>query len=188
MAPCPLEIEADVRGLDPADPTASTRCAARSRSRRTAGQVESVALDPAGPAGLPGGVEAVLDADWVVLGPGLLVHLVMPHLLVPELRDALVETDARRRLVLNLRRSRARPTASRPSDHLEVLAEHAPDLQSTWCSPTRRRSRTSPTELRTWRRRLRRAARAWPTSRTAAPARSGASRRRARGSPRAARS
>ena len=60
----------------------------------------------------------VLDADWIVLGPGSWFTSVIPHLLVPELADAIHSTPATRILTLNLeprggdRRVLARPSTS----------------------------------------------------------------------------
>src|SRR5690606_39669456 len=68
----------------------------------TPGEVQSVHLVPNDPPAVPEAVEAVLDADWVVLGPGSWFSSVIPHLLVPDLLDALVQTKARRVLSLNL--------------------------------------------------------------------------------------
>lgn len=72
----------------------------------TPGEVLSVQVVPSDPPAVPEAVAAVLDADWVVLGPGSWFSSVIPHLLVPELLDALVETKARR--VLSLNRAAAR--------------------------------------------------------------------------------
>ena len=55
----------------------------------TPGEVQSVHLVPHDPPAVPEAVAAVLDADWVVLGPGSWFSSVIPHLLVPELLDAL---------------------------------------------------------------------------------------------------
>ena len=44
----------------------------------------------------------MLDAEWVVFGPGSWFTSVLPHLLVPELASALHVTTARRLVVLNL--------------------------------------------------------------------------------------
>ena len=51
---------------------------------------------------MPEAVQAVLDADWVVFGPGSWFTSVLPHLLVPQLAAALHVTAARRLVVLNL--------------------------------------------------------------------------------------
>ena len=73
-------------------------------------------------------LEALALADWVVLGPGSLFTSVIPHLLVPDLREALVKTEARILLVLNLDEQAGETHGFGPEDHLAALAEHAPDL------------------------------------------------------------
>ena len=89
----------------------------------------SVRLDPADPPACPEAVEAVLDADWVVIGPGSWFTSIMPTLLVPQLRDALLATKAQRVLVLNLVEQVGETEGLSPVDHLEVLNAHAPDLR-----------------------------------------------------------
>ena len=71
---------------------------------------------------------AVHEASWVVLGPGSWFTSVIPHLLVPDLREALVTTEARILLVLNLDEQAGETHGFGPEDHLAALAEHAPDL------------------------------------------------------------
>jgi len=68
-------------------------------------------------------------ADWVVLGPGSWFTSVIPHLLVPELREALVRSTARKVVTLNLEPQAGETDGFAPETHLEVLAEHAPDLR-----------------------------------------------------------
>ena len=70
----------------------------------------------------------MLDADWVILGPGSWFTSVMPHLLVPDLLDALVQTKAKRMLTLNVQMDTGETSGFSASDHLEVLAAHAPAL------------------------------------------------------------
>ena len=48
-------------------------------------------------------VEAVRTSDWVVMGPGSWFTSVVTHLLVPELREAIVARGDRLVVVLNLR-------------------------------------------------------------------------------------
>jgi uncharacterized cofD-like protein len=70
----------------------------------------------------------VLDAEWVVFGPGSWFTSVLPHLLVPELASALHVTTARRLVVLNLAPQPGETAGFSPHKHLEVLAGHAPAL------------------------------------------------------------
>ena len=95
----------------------------------TRGRVCAVRLVPDAPPACPEAVEAVLGADAVVLGPGSLFTSVVPHLLVPRLRDALLETAALRVLVLNLVPQTGETTGFSPEAHLEALSAHAPDLR-----------------------------------------------------------
>ena len=87
-----------------------------------------MSLVPADPPACAEAVEAVVEADWVVLGPGSWFTSVLPHLLVPELSSALHVTTARRLLVLNLAPQPGETDGFSPHKHLEVLAGHAPGL------------------------------------------------------------
>jgi uncharacterized cofD-like protein len=129
MALTPLDITARVRGLDPADPARTEEVRGQVQVATTTGQLVSVQLDPADPVACPEAVAAVRAADWVVLGPGSWYTSVIPHLLVPDLRRALVETDARVLVVLNLGEQAGETTGYTPEDHLGALLEHAPDLR-----------------------------------------------------------
>ena len=96
----------------------------------TAGEVLSVALDPADAQALPRGDRAALgEADWVVLGPGSWYSSVIPHLLVPDLRDALCRTPGKVVVSMNLEPHTDETKGYDLADHLDVLLRHAPDLQ-----------------------------------------------------------
>jgi len=84
--------------------------------------------EPEDPPACREAVAAVDAADWVVLGPGSWFTSVIPHLMVPELRDALVRTPARTAVVLNLAPQPGETDGFSPEQHLEVLTAHAPDL------------------------------------------------------------
>nr|WP_246213780.1 uridine diphosphate-N-acetylglucosamine-binding protein YvcK [Kitasatospora viridis] len=128
MSAVPLDIEARVRGHDPAHPAAVTAVRGQANVAITPGTVQSVRLLPEEPPAVPEAVSAVLEADWVVLGPGSWFTSVLPHLLVPELAKALEETKARRLLCLNLAPQPGETEGFTPQRHLEVIADHAPRL------------------------------------------------------------
>ncbi len=122
----PLEIVALVAGL--ASDDALTEVVGQVAVATTPGSVCAVRLTPEDPPACPEAVEAVLAADVVVLGPGSWFTSVLPHLLVPDLRAALVGTSARRVVVLNLAPQDGETAGFTAETHLEVLAGHAPDL------------------------------------------------------------
>jgi uncharacterized cofD-like protein len=128
MAAVPLDIVAEVLGADPDKPDEVSTIRGQEECATTSGQVQSITLLPADPPAVPEAVRAVLDADWVVFGPGSWFTSVLPHLLVPELAAALHVTTARRLLVLNLAPQPGETDGFSPHKHLEVLAGHAPAL------------------------------------------------------------
>jgi uncharacterized cofD-like protein len=125
----PIDIVADVVGLDPADPAASQEVRGQVALATTKGQVVAVRLEPPSVDACPQAVEAVLEADWVVFGPGSWFTSVIPHLLVPDILKALSMTSARRVVTLNMSAQSGETEGFSPETHLEVLAAHAPDLQ-----------------------------------------------------------
>ena len=129
MAAVPLDIEAAVLGIDPDDPHALTTVRGQVAVATTPGRVVGLQLMPKEPPACAEAVEAVREADWVVLGPGSWFTSVLPHLLVPDLAAALRETAGRRCVTLNLVPQPGETEGFSPETHLEVLAAHAPTLQ-----------------------------------------------------------
>jgi uncharacterized cofD-like protein len=128
MAAVPLELQAEVAGIDPEYPDRISLVRGQVACAKTTGRVRSMSLVPADPPACAEAVQAVAEADWVVLGPGSWFTSVLPHLLVPELSCALVATRARRLVTLNLAPQPGETEGFSPHAHLEVLASHAPDL------------------------------------------------------------
>jgi uncharacterized cofD-like protein len=128
MASVPLDLVAEVEGLDPARPSETTLVRGQAECASTTGRVRSVSLIPPDPPACAEAIAAVREADWVVFGPGSWFTSVLPHLLVPELADALLTTSARRLVALNLVPQPGETDGFSPHTHLEVLAEHAPGL------------------------------------------------------------
>jgi uncharacterized cofD-like protein len=128
MAGVPLKIEADVTGLED-DPRLSRVIRGQVAVAVTPGQVRRVRLLPHHPPACPEAVQAILDADLVTLGPGSWFSSVIPHVLVPELLDALKRTTARRVLILNLSPEAGETGGFSPERHLHVLAAHADGLR-----------------------------------------------------------
>ncbi|MGH8773676.1 MAG: gluconeogenesis factor YvcK family protein [Jiangellaceae bacterium] len=131
MSLTPLDIQAMVAGLDRGDSAARTieTVVGQHAVATAAGTVVAVELVPSNPPACPEALEAIAEADWVVFGPGSWFSSVIPHLLVPDLRDALVATPARRLVTLNLSTEGGETEGFTPEMHLEVLAAYAPELQ-----------------------------------------------------------
>jgi uncharacterized cofD-like protein len=88
------------------------------------GQIERVYLDPPTPPALEEAVDAIHDAEMVVLGPGSLFTSVMPNLLVPGIAQALRTTSALRVYVCNVMTQPGETHGFRASDHVQALEKH----------------------------------------------------------------
>jgi uncharacterized cofD-like protein len=128
MAAVPLTIEASVMGADPGQPLEITTVRGQAEVATTTGRVMAVRLNPVEPPACDEAVAAIRSADWVILGPGSWFTSVIPHLLVPGVRDALIDTPAKRILTLNLVMNTGETAGFSAENHLEVLAAHAPEL------------------------------------------------------------
>ncbi len=129
MATSPIDIMATVRGVDPSRPDELTVVRGQVEVATTAGRIEEVALDPADPTPCPEALAAVSEADLVVLGPGSWYTSVIPHLMVPQLRQALEETSGRVALVINLEPQEGETPGYSVKDHLRVFHHHAPGVR-----------------------------------------------------------
>lgn len=129
MAAVPLDIEADVLGADPTAPDELTVVRGQAQVATTRGQVRDLRILPESPPAYPESVAAIRAADWVVLGPGSWFTSVMPHLLVPDLAEALSVTRAQRLLVLNLEMVTTETAGFSATHHLESFARYAPGIR-----------------------------------------------------------
>ncbi|HSK23071.1 MAG TPA: gluconeogenesis factor YvcK family protein [Egicoccus sp.] len=78
-------------------------------------------------------VQAIHDADLVVLGPGSLFTSVLPNLLVVGVASALAATSAQIVLVANLREQAGETEGMSLRDHLLALRHHVPDVRIEVC-------------------------------------------------------
>ncbi|MGG5172605.1 gluconeogenesis factor YvcK family protein [Pseudarthrobacter sp. J1738] len=127
MASVPLTIEGDIlRASEDGTETLTTivgqaKCA-------VAGRLENVRLVPEAAPACNEALSAIELADWVVLGPGSWYTSVLPHLLLPEMRQALADTPARRCLTMNLAVDTKETSGMNATDHLRVIQRYAPEL------------------------------------------------------------
>jgi uncharacterized cofD-like protein len=132
VLPCstvPLEIVADVSGLDQQSPERISIVRGQVAVASTEGTVERIRLEPAHPPACPEAVAAILAADVVILGPGSWFTSVLPHLLIPELAEAIVTSTAVKVLIMNLDPHRDAETAGVPARaQLDMLGALEPRL------------------------------------------------------------
>jgi uncharacterized cofD-like protein len=125
MSPVPLDLVAEADRFDPDDPTRTRQIRGQSSIAATPGRVRAVRLLPTGAPACAAAVDAVREADLVVLGPGSWFTSVIPHLLLRELSTALCVTSARVIVVLNLVPQVGETDDYEPHQLLDLLREHA---------------------------------------------------------------
>ncbi|GGN66615.1 MULTISPECIES: gluconeogenesis factor YvcK family protein [Oceanobacillus] len=69
-------------------------------------------------------VQAIVEADLVVIGPGSLYTSIMPNLIVPSVQEALEQTKAKIVYVCNLMTQAGETTGYTASDHVEAINRH----------------------------------------------------------------
>src|SRR4051794_40363536 len=88
-------------------------------------ELAAVELDPANPPAFPQAVAALEQADLILLGPGSLYTSILPNLLIPGIRQALVKTRARVVLLLNLMTQPGGTDGMMGIDHFRALGRRA---------------------------------------------------------------
>lgn len=129
LSATPLDIVAMVSGLHPTDPTVRSEVRGQVAIARTSGRVEDVHLEPRDAAACSQALDAIRGADALILGPGSWYTSVLPHLLLPDLRDAMLSSAATKICNLNLAPQAGETEHFRLHTHLDVLHEHVPELR-----------------------------------------------------------
>ena len=95
----------------------------------TTGRFESLQLIPENPKARPEALAAIAEADWITMGPGSWISSVLPHFLVPEQLAALVNSSAKKILLLNLDDKESGEFSGRSAlDHIAAVQQLAPQL------------------------------------------------------------
>jgi uncharacterized cofD-like protein len=86
--------------------------------------IERVWLTPDDVAVSEDAVRAIAEADAIVLGPGSLYTSILPSLLLPQIRDALLASPALRIFVCNVATQAGETAGFDLADHMEALEGH----------------------------------------------------------------
>ena len=76
----------------------------------------------------PEAIQAITDADVVVMGPGSWYTSVVNHLLLPDLNNALINCKAKKILITNLSSHTEETKLFTPAKHIEVLKKMSPTI------------------------------------------------------------
>jgi len=87
-------------------------------------EIERVCLEPAEVFAVPEAIEAIHNADIVVLGPGSLYTSIIPNVLVSPIADTLVSSAALKVYVCNVMTQPGETDNMSASDHAKAIIEH----------------------------------------------------------------
>lgn len=94
---------------------------------RSASRIDRVGLMPADPQPAPGVLEALLEADAIVLGPGSLYTSIVPNLLVDGVAETIAASHAVKIYICNLMTQPGETLGYSAGDHLRALQSYLPD-------------------------------------------------------------
>ncbi len=85
------------------------------------GSIDEIGCIPAEPPALPQAVEAINEADYIVIGPGSLYTSIIPNLLVPELVEALAARKVPRIYICNIMTEPGETQGYTVSEHIQAI-------------------------------------------------------------------
>ncbi|MCW6051578.1 YvcK family protein [Microcoleus sp. A2-C5] len=85
------------------------------------GQIVKIGCTPANPPALPRAVEALREADFIIIGPGSLYTSVIPNLLVKEIADAIANSQVPRIYVCNIMTQPGETDGYSVADHIRAI-------------------------------------------------------------------
>lgn len=92
-------------------------------------RITKVRLIPEHPRALPEAVEAIREADMIILGPGSLYTSIIPNLLVDGIVEAILQSGALKVYVANVMTQEGETEGYTASDHIAAIFQHsAPGL------------------------------------------------------------
>lgn len=95
--------------------------------------ITRVSLKPARSNATPEALEAIREADMLVLGPGSLYTSIVPNLLIKEISDAIVSSAAIKIYVCNVMTQPGETDGFRASDHVRTLVNHSHPRVMDYC-------------------------------------------------------
>lgn len=88
------------------------------------GKINRVFIEPADVSPLEEAVEAIREADAILVGPGSLYTSILPNLLVPKLAEEIMRSEAVKIFVCNVMTQPGETDDFTVSDHLQAVYDH----------------------------------------------------------------
>ncbi|HAF62809.1 MAG TPA: hypothetical protein DCK95_10870 [Anaerolineaceae bacterium] len=99
-----------------------------SRIALTEGKIKRLWIEPSNPLPYPPAVQAILNANLIVIGPGSLYTSILPNLLVPGLAEAINSSKAMKFFICNVANEHGETDGYRCIDHIKVIEQHLENI------------------------------------------------------------
>jgi uncharacterized cofD-like protein len=88
---------------------------------KAGGKIDKIGCSPSNPPALPAAIKALEEADYIIIGPGSLYTSVIPNLLIPQIRETLLNAKVPKIYICNIMTEPGETDGYTVSDHLRAL-------------------------------------------------------------------
>lgn len=99
-------------------------CKGESKIPLVGKRIERVFLEPANPIPSPEAIQALEEANLIILGPGSLYTSIIPNLMVPGIREGLMESKAQKVYICNVMTQPGETDGYSVGDHIQAIEDH----------------------------------------------------------------
>ncbi|AOM81974.1 gluconeogenesis factor YvcK family protein [Salisediminibacterium beveridgei] len=99
-------------------------CAGESKIPLIGKPIERVYLEPANPIPSSEAIQALEEANLIILGPGSLYTSIIPNLMVPGIREGLMESKAPKVYICNVMTQPGETDGYTVGDHIQAIDDH----------------------------------------------------------------
>ncbi|MBZ0188060.1 MAG: YvcK family protein, partial [Candidatus Obscuribacterales bacterium] len=89
------------------------------------GSIKALSFEPADSQATPQALEAIMEAELIVLGPGSLYTSIIPNLMVPGISEAIRKSKAKKIYVCNVMTQKGETTNYSVGDHVDAILSHS---------------------------------------------------------------
>jgi uncharacterized cofD-like protein len=113
-----------VADMENKDKNGETQVRGESKIPLAKGTIHRIWLEPDNPSGYPPAIQAILSADLILVGPGSLYTSILPNLLVPDIKAALLSSRALKFYICNVATQVGETDKFTCKKHIQVLQDH----------------------------------------------------------------
>ena len=88
---------------------------------KAGGKIDKIGCNPSNPPALPAAIKALEEADYIIIGPGSLYTSVIPNLLIPQIRESILNAKVPKIYICNIMTEPGETDGYSVSDHLRAI-------------------------------------------------------------------